>query len=161
MRVAKRTIIELCKRYGPHLSPPEGVDGTKLLWALSGNESNFGRICPPRHENSYHYGSRLYRRSKLLRDLTKEWGCLAHCSFGPWQVMLINVVRFSPLEMLDDPEKAIQAAVSHLNNAIFRPQKPKTLAQIADSYNSGNFRDKLVPADYIARLKRNYKKPLR
>jgi len=39
-------------------------------------------------------------------------------------------------------------------------QKPTTLEQFADAYNSGNFRDNIVPEEYIKRFLRNYKKPL-
>ena len=160
MQVNEKEIARICIQFGPQLNTPPGIDRAQLLWALSGNESLFGDWCPPRHERGYHYGSRMYRRSKELRDLTKEWGCLAHCSFGPWQVMLVNAPGYSPVELMADVELACKSAVDFLNRVTLGAQNASTLEEIADAYNSGNFKDDIVPHEYIARLKRNYKIPM-
>jgi hypothetical protein len=160
MQVSEQEIARICIQFGPQLNTVPSISRGQLLWAIAGNESLFGDWCPPRHERGYHYGSRMYRRSKELRDLTKEWGCLAHCSFGPWQVMLVNAPGFSPIELMADAELACKSAVDFLNRVILGAQKASTLEEIADAYNSGNFRDDIVPHEYIARLKRNYKVPM-
>lgn len=160
MTVGEKEIARLCRQFGSVLSLPSTIRGAQLLWALAGNESDFGDWCPPRHERGYHYGSRAYKRSKELRDLSAEWGCLAHCSFGPWQVLLVNAPGYSPIELMSDAELACKAAVEFLNRVTLGAQKADTLEEIADAYNSGNFKDDIVPHQYITRLKRNYAIPM-
>lgn len=70
--------------------------------------------------------------------------------------MLVNAPKFSPMELMSDPILACKAAVDFLNRVTLGAQKADTLDEIADAYNSGNFKDDIVPHAYIARLKRNY-----
>ncbi|HZU33730.1 MAG TPA: hypothetical protein VFB79_21630 [Candidatus Angelobacter sp.] len=151
MKVDTNTLVLLCLKYGPELNAPEGIAGPQLIWALSGNESSFGAHCPPKHEEGYCYGHKYCDAS-----YSQMWGCLAHCSFSPWQIMATNARQFTPLELMNEPEKAIQSVVSFLNREILGRQEAKTLSQIADAYNSGNWRDNNVPAEYIEKLHRNY-----
>jgi hypothetical protein len=150
VKVDTQIIATLCRQYGPALNVPIGINGVCLLWALAGNESSFGASCAPRHELGYCYGHKYFDAS-----YTHEWGCLAHCSFSPWQIMATNAKGFTPLELLDDPEKAIQATVGFLNRQILGAEKAATLSEIADAYNSGNWRDAIVPQEYIDRLIKN------
>jgi hypothetical protein len=160
MKVERKDIARLCRDYGLMLKGlPEGIDGPQLLWSISGNESAFGRMNTPRHEPGYCYisGGR-YSRNPRVVELTKGYGCLAHCSLGPWQLMASNAVGFTPLELLMEPEKAIIATIGHLNRAVL-PQS-KNLRDIADAYNSGNCRDHIVPERYIADLQEHYNVPM-
>ncbi|MCI0624843.1 MAG: hypothetical protein L0387_24925 [Acidobacteria bacterium] len=157
MNADRHIISNLCRQYGPILKAPEGMDGARLLWAISGNEGSFGDWFPPRHERSYCYiptPGRYYDK-----ELTRRWGCLAHMSYSPWQIMAPNAKGFSPLE-LSHPAVAIEAVVGFLNRMFERKIPPATLEEIADAYNSGNHLDQNVPHEYIARLKRNYEVPL-
>lgn len=151
MKVDTATLVALCLKYGPELHVPAGVAGPQLLWALSGNESSFGAHCPPKHEDGYCYGHKYYDAG-----YSQSWGCLAHCSFSPWQIMATNARQYTPLELMQDPEKALITVVSHINRKILAAQKAATLSEIADAYNSGNWRDAIVPQDYIDKLHRNY-----
>jgi hypothetical protein len=150
-------IANLCRTHGPALAGvPDGVDAIKLLWALTGNETRFGKWTVPKHENSYCYKGRYHDAV-----LDPDWGCLAHCSLGVGQVMAPSVVRygFGIKECLLELEPGFLAMVAHLRFNVL-PQHPASLSDIADAYNSGNFRDSIVPADYIHKLIENYAVPL-
>ncbi|HEV7521304.1 MAG TPA: hypothetical protein VGP89_09410 [Candidatus Angelobacter sp.] len=151
MKIDIQIIAALCRQYGTLLKVPVCINGPGLLWALAGNESSFGASCAPRHELGYCYGHKYFDAS-----YTHEWGCLAHCSFSPWQIMATNAKGFSPLELLTDPEKAVQATVGFLNRQILGAEKAVTLSEIADAYNSGNWRDANVPQEYIDKLLKNF-----
>ena len=99
-------------------------------------------------------------RQVLRFCLTEDVPILAHCSFSPWQIMATNARQFTPLELMQDPEKALIAVVSFLNREILGRQKADTLSEIADAYNSGNWTDANVPQDYIDKLHRNYLVPI-
>ncbi len=154
LQLARTTIADMCRRFGAALKLPETIAGDQLLWALAGNESSFGVHCSPRHESGYCRGGRYFDPS-----LTSEWGCLAHCSYGPWQVMYPNISKFgtiSPLDILRTPEIGANAAVQFINERILGHEKATTLEQIADAYNSGDWRDANRPEGYIADLVKNY-----
>lgn len=152
MQTNRTSLISLCTKYGPLINVPETINGAQLLWSISGNESSFGINCEPRHELGYCYGHRYFEPS--------SWGCLAHCSYGPWQVMYTHAKQFTPLQLLIDPDKCAQVAIAFLNSEIFGRQKAQTLEQVADAYNSGNFRDNNVPLLYITKLNHNYTMPM-
>lgn len=160
----KETIAALCRKYGPQLNLPAGLDGARLLWAISGNESSFGEDCTPRHENAYDKGGFFYIHSAEDAALVDRYGPLAASSFGPWQVMLINAPGCSPLDLEDDPEKCAQAVVIFINHFIIGFRKAKTLEQIAQTYNSGNFYPAPPPgvllyADKVRQYYDNYPLP--
>jgi hypothetical protein len=154
MQVARSTIAGLCTRFGAALKVPEGIAGEQLLWALAGNESRFGVECSPRHERGYCHGGKYFDP-----ELTSLWGCLAHCSYGPWQVLYPNISRggnVNPLDAARRPEITASAAVRFLNEIIFGREKAATIQQVADAYNSGDWRDQIVPGGYIDGLVKNY-----
>lgn len=182
MNVTRTQLIAACQRYGPLVRVPAGIDGTRLLWGLSGNESSFGQNCAPRHEPGYCPISNG-RYAAMMTSLTNQWGCLAHMSFGCWQVMLVNCMGFSPLELLHDLDAQAEACVGFLNRRIFDEQHAATLAEIGDAYNHGNCRDlvsraselgipetelerrpdemaKMTAAAYMTRLAKNYTVPM-
>lgn len=160
-------IARLCRQYGQLLDLPSAIDGPRLLWAIAGNESSFGANATPRHEAAYCYGGKYFKAAKNgnpLAALTKSWGCLAHCSFGPWQILLVNVPTFSPMELMTDAEVSARAALQHLNRNVLRSidlQRPvaNVLRDIGDAFNSGNARDQIIPEEYIRRLVGNYVVP--
>lgn len=155
MQLARTTLASLCQQFGPQLTLPAGLDGKQLLWALAGNESTFGADMSPRHEHGYCYGGRYFDP-----HATRAWGCLAHCSYGPWQVMFPNFALGSnPLVILASPAVVAAAAVALIQKHIVGAEKATTLAQIADAYNAGDWHHKTpkdVPEQYIAKLVGNY-----
>ncbi len=147
-------ISALCRQYGPQLHCPADVNGAQLLYALAGNESSFGRDSRPRHEMGYCTGR--YSTNPLVVALTQKYGHDAHCSYGPWQTLLVNASSYTPDQLRQDPDACIRAVLAFLNREIFGRQGATTIAQVGDAYNSGNFRDANVPEQYIAKLYENY-----
>lgn len=150
----QQQLADECRNSGPRLQVPEGIDGTRLLWALAGRESSFGADCRPRHEDAYCLG----RYSAALREETRLYGHAAHCSFGPWQLMYANTPRRSgPGFMFSTLDVCAAATVEFLNREILGRQKAQTVEQVADAYNSGNFRDSNVPTAYISDVLHYYR----
>lgn len=160
MKVAPEIVAALCRKHGPDLFTPATWQGTpldkaKLLWALAGNESSFGLNCNPRHEPGYCFNGRYFDSER-----TRQWGCLAHCSFGPWQVMFTHFpVGVSPLSLMWEMDGRVAAetcllgAIRLLNVAI--GHGVKNLSDIATAYNGpGN------EEEYAARLSESLTFPM-
>jgi hypothetical protein len=160
VQVAPEIIADLCRKHGPGLFAPVKWQGTpldrvRLLWAIAGVESSFGLNCTPRHEQGYCYSGKYFDRQR-----SHDWGCLAHCSFGPWQVMYPHFpLDVSPLSLMWDADGRVAAeigclgAVRVLNDAIARGVD--SFGGIAVSYNG--------PADeatYSAHLGLCYDRPM-
>jgi hypothetical protein len=140
MRVSPEIVAGLCRVRSRDLMRPfpgdlSGVDPVKLLWAISGVESSFGQFSNPRHEQGYCSNGRYFDPKA-----TSEWGCLAHCSYGPWQVMFTNFPQsISPVGLLVQGDGAsaadasLQAAIGVLNRAIARGAA--NLTDIVIAYN--------------------------
>lgn len=140
MKVAPEIIAQLCRERAADLFTPTNWQGTpidkvRLLWGISGVESSFGLNSTPRHENGYCYGGRYFDA-----PASAKWGCLAHCSYGPWQVMFNHFpVGVSPLALTWDVDGRIAAslgisgAIRVLNGAISRGARH--LSDISIAYN--------------------------
>lgn len=153
-------IAAACVEFGPQVEPlPAGVDGVKLLWALSGNESSFGKNVSPRHEPAFDIGG-AYSKSGNMRVLLEEYGSAAACSYGPWQVLLTNAATFSPSD-LSDITTAAQASVSFLNS-LLRRYRPLNLVQIGQCWNHGCPTGNPSPGvvAYTDELQHNYQIPI-
>jgi hypothetical protein len=140
MKVAPEIVAALCRKHAPDLFTPAGWQGTaldkvRLLWGIAGVESSYGANCNPRHEGGYCYGGRYFDSV-----VSQRWGCLAHCSYGPWQVMFPHFpFGVSPLSLMWDTDGRVPAetclvgAVKVLNVAI--AHGTKNLADIVIAYN--------------------------
>ncbi len=140
MKVAPEIVAALCRKHAPDLFTPASWQGTpldkvRLLWGIAGVESSFGLNCNPRHEPGYCFGGRY-----LDPERTREWGCLAHCSYGPWQVMFPHFpLSVSPLSLMWDTdgrvaaEQCLVGAIKVLNVAI--AHGAKNLGDIVIAYN--------------------------
>jgi hypothetical protein len=140
MKLAPEIVAELCRKYAGVVLTPANWQGTpldkvRLLWGIAGVESSFGERSNPHHDASYCVGGRW-----VDKDKTHAWGCLAHCSYGPWQVEFPNFpVGVSPLSLMWSmdgriaSELCLSAAVRVLNRAI-APGAQK-LADIVYHYN--------------------------
>lgn len=175
--ITPKDMADIVKVHATALKLPAGssLDPVKLLWALCGNETSFGANILPHHEAGYcpFTNGAYYKNNPDVRHQTALIGCLAHMSYGPLQVMWFNIVKFyydattmGPQEslavaLLTDPNRGMNAAVAFLNKEILGRQGCKTLDEIGDAYNSGNAKDKIIPVDYITKLKANYDVPLK
>ena len=131
----------------------EVFSGIPLLRAIADVESSYGVNSNPRHEPAYCRGGRYHNHI-----LTDVFGCAAHCSYGPWQVMYQTARELgftgTPDE-LANPETNCLYAVRYLNA---RAAKATTLEQLARCYNGGNIHAKAVPQSYIDKLTAAYRK---
>jgi hypothetical protein len=140
VNVAPEIIAALCRKHAPDLLAPVKWQGTPLykaalLWGIAGVESTFGLNCTPRHEPGYCFGGRYYNPVA-----SREWGCLAHCSFGPWQVMFASFpYGVSPLSLIWETDGRVAAevvcvgAVRYLNGIIARGAR--SLSDVVIGYN--------------------------
>lgn len=140
MKVGSDIIAALCRKHADGLLTPANwqgmpLDKVRLLWGIAGVESSFGFNCNPRHEAGYCYGGKYFNPA-----LTGEWGCLAHCSYGPWQVMFSNFpVGVSPLALmwLSDgrvgAESGLLGAIRVLDRAI--ANGVRNLGDLVVAYN--------------------------
>ncbi len=154
-------VAAACRHWGPmlELQKCDGLFGPQLLWAIAEVESERGKNAKPRHELGFCKGK--YSQNDKVLALTKRFGHAAHCSFGPWQLMLVNLPGdVADLGAFDTADGAAAATVIFLNEVILGRQGARTIEQIADAYNSGNFRDKNVPEEYIAKVKAAYLQPM-
>jgi hypothetical protein len=125
VKVAPEIVAALCRKHAPDLLTPTTWHGTpldkvRLLWGIAGVESTFGFNCNPKHEDGYCYGGKYFDR-----DRSHSWGCLAHCSYGPWQAMFADFpLGVSPLSLMWQTDGRVAAetgllgGIRVLNHAI-------------------------------------------
>ena len=130
--VSKPELISIIRQYAAFLPTPDSINSTRLLWAISGVESSFGLWCGARHEIEYCNQKHWHKRagseecefregmhSSNIANLTHQYGCWAHCSYGWAQLMFPNVRGgFTPFELDSNPEKVAQALLSFLKSEV-------------------------------------------
>lgn len=132
---------------------PEGI-----LKAIAHMESSYGaRALATLHEQAYCYGGRYYVNSAQLQHETHLWGCQAHCSYGPWQLLYITAWEFG---FRDDPTLLREGAhslplvIQVLNHRVTDKTRPESFF---DTWNSGTDRDNVIPAEYISKAMTIYR----
>jgi hypothetical protein len=155
------TLRETCQSVGPTLPAiaHNGVpcDGALVLWAFAGIESTFGRDREvPRFEASYAPGGYMYRTSPLVRALWAQYGRPGASSWGTWQMMLPTA---RDLGFAGEPHELTHDAVlAPLFARYLVRSQALTLVDCADAYNSGNYRDRIIPVDYMAGIVTAYER---
>jgi hypothetical protein len=132
---------------------PDRFGNLALLRAIADVESTYGANSNPRHEPAYCRGGRYFSAY-----LTSHFGCAAHCSYGPWQIMFPTACELGfggTPEELANPETNCLYAVRYLNA---RASKATNLEHIGRAYNGGNINAKAVPQSYIDKLTAAYRK---
>src|SRR3972149_11779757 len=100
-----------------------GADVPRLLLAISGVESSYGKNNIPRHEDSYcrNQNGRNVNAIVILRH--RRWGCEACCSWGPWQQLYHQSADLgfagAPHE-LTDPQSSLPFVIKRLRQIIQR-----------------------------------------
>lgn len=149
----------LCDELAVGLDTPPALSGTKLLRAIAQVESSGGAQNIPRFERAYSVGGHYFRRAQHVRDAWGQYGDLAACSYGPWQILYIVALELgyngAPWQLTDPPESG-PMVVKLLNRRIFG-KGARTLAEVGDAYNSGSFADQMVPEEYIEKLEAAYR----
>lgn len=144
------------------------VDRERLLLALAGQESNFGRMCGLRTEPGYSPGGKYYKDSPFQKAAFLAYGKAACGSWGPWQILYPTAwelgFRGQPWELFG-AATCLTWAIALINRRILPAIPPglseeKFLAKFADAYNTGSWKKGLAPAKYITELWGHYQKPL-
>lgn len=143
-----------------------GVDGERLLLALAGNESGFGRQSGLRVEAGYSPGGKYF--TPFLKAAFAAYGKAACGSWGPFQIMYPTAYELGfrgyPWGLFT-AEISLPWVVAMLNRRIF-PDLPKGLpeaefvAKVGDGYNTGSSKKGAPPKEYIADFFGHYQKPL-
>lgn len=154
-------VIKAANKWAPglHLEDNAVIDPVKVLLAVAEVETSGGiRWKASKHETAYCYGGKYHNHQ--LAGLSSVWGCCAHCSWGPWQIMYITAVEhgfYGDPVLLRDPEISAPYVVAVMNRRVFDPLIGETISSVFDAWNSGNAKDQNVPLDYIAKATAAYK----
>lgn len=126
-----------------------------ILKAIAHMETSYGeRGLATLHENAYCYHGTYYHASPSLQKESYKWGCQAHCSYGPWQILYITAWEFG---FRDDPTllregtHSLPYVINVLNKRVADKLSDERPEDFFDAWNSGNPRDHIVPAEYIAK----------
>lgn len=167
--VGSRPVLQRCYQYGGHivgLKDDDGhaVDGVRLLWAIAGCESDYGRQAEfARHEAAYMPGGRYYQQALEQRKAWQRWGITAACSWGAWQLMAPTARELGydgPPWGLADHDVCCHWATTLIVHRFIDGHGAKTLRHVLDAYNSGFHRDAVVPSEYINRGLQAYAREL-
>lgn len=133
---------------------PANVDARRLLVALAMNESSGGKNCLPRHEQAYCTG--VYSTVPLVAHLTGLYGHLAHCSFGPWQILLVNCADGTNPEDLREAEGCARATSDYMLRLNLY-KKPQSVTEWGQLWNGGHIgADNPGVRSYVTQLEHNY-----
>ena len=146
----------------PLLHTGPGANAVALLRALCQQESSGGARWPATlHEQGYCYGGPYYTGDgpggrpgdDVLREQTRLWGCLAHQSWGPWQLLYITAYeqgfRGDPV-LLRDPAISCPFVVKLLNRRVGDVMASPGPEHFLRAYNGGG-----RPA-YVTEAMRHY-----
>lgn len=150
MNYAEETLKRLIILHGDTLNQKAPwCDGVAALGALAEIESSFGKYNIPKHENAFDVGGKLFSKS-----LWERWGAWAACSYSSWQLMFPVAVELGftgrPQDLWDD-ETAILWVMEYIERRILK-RGCTTIEDFADAYNSGSFKDNIVPRVYIVKF---------
>jgi hypothetical protein len=140
---------QLCRDLAPLVTEakPLGLDPYALLYMLGGVESSFGLVArQARFEKAFSRGGPYF-----VPELDKEFGDMAACSYGPWQIMFVNARRVCPEvtpEELRTSVRAAGVASALFLNSQLAAKKPQTAAEVLDVWNTGTQRDSLKPSPH-------------
>lgn len=132
-----------------------------LLKAIAKIESSFGSMNIPKHEKAFDNGGAYFNTEQRERWL--RWGAWAACSYSSWQIMYPTACELgfdkapwqrSPGDLNDDAV-AIIWVIEFIKKRILS-KGAQDLRQVFDAYNSGTFKDFIVPTDYIEKATKYY-----
>lgn len=152
MRIEKET-HQAIQEHAGSLNAPAGLDPALLLMALCVVESSGGFNNQRRVEPAYRPGGRYCDQA-----LYDQYGDDAAASWGPLQIMYVTAHELGyegPPPELGQPSECVRMAVKLINRRIVG-RGATTLEEIADAYNSGSFKDQIVPQDYIRKVREAY-----
>jgi len=168
-QLIKNDLVEIIKKNAYKLTFPEvfvvddtlePVDKQIFLAAFSLNESSGGYNKTPLLEKAYSPGGKYFNSKQS--DLFDTYGLAVCKSYSSFQMMFIIFyeIGFKPTpDNANDDSYAVDPVIKYFNKRIFKDGKANDinfLCLAGDAYNSGNWKDKNVPKEYIAKLVKNY-----
>lgn len=145
-RDVEQAVAEAIAHEAALLRTGPNVNAVAVLRAIAEMETNGGaRWGATLHESAYCYGGSYYKAQtpggQGLRDLSVPWGCLAHQSFGPWQVLFVtaweNGFRGDPVA-LRDPAVSAPVVVAILNRRVGDTSSAPQPEDFFRAWNGGN-----------------------
>jgi hypothetical protein len=153
----------------PELDMPPGIDGIKLLRAISIEETSGGANNCPRFEAAFMpSGSAFTIQGRLVRGTGTaftpvakarwdKWGLSSAASYSRWQILYHAAADLgydSAPWLLWDDKVAMGWCITKLNK--IAKLGATSVEQFADAWNSGSFRDRIIPHEYIADILAHY-----
>lgn len=152
-----------------NLLPPT-VDRQILMDAIAAQETAGGVNNCPRFEVSYMpTGFACTVQGRILRGTGanwnpivqarwEKWGLASAASYGAHQVLYHTAADLGfdkhPALLWVEPDTCRQAVIARLNQ--IAAKGAQTVEQFADAWNSGSFRDRFEPKDYMRELRAHY-----
>ena len=158
--------------HAPGLKCPATINPRAILAAITYSETSWGRRYKAAlFEPAYYRGGKFYRDH--VKGLVAEYESLAACSWGPWQILFVAAretgFNGDPWDLVD-PGTSAAAVVTLLNRRCFNTwataPTPELVApastpeQVFDMWNSGSWRDRFVPGDYVKAQMEGYAEAL-
>ena len=154
------------------LKCPASLDARAVLAAITWPETTWGeRFKAGLFEPAYYRGGKFYHRHVIT--LVHTYESLAACSYSAWQILFVAAYetgfRGDPWDLID-PAVGCPAVVALLNKRCFNVWEnapdPKlippasSIVQVGDLWNSGSWRDRFVPGDYVKSIEEGYAEAL-
>jgi hypothetical protein len=165
-------ILDAIEAHAPGLACPDTINARALLAAITYPETDWGRRYKAAlFEQAYYRGGKFYRDH--VKTLVAEYESLASCSWGAWQILFVAAretgYQGDPWGLVD-PATCCAAVVTLLNKRCFNNWvsatdpalvgPASTPAQCFDFWNSGSWRDRFIPGDYVATGLEGYQEAL-
>lgn len=145
------------------------LDGDVLLEAIAHVESSGGANNWPRLEAAYMpkgvtvtaQGRLIFGTGACFNEIVRKrwlkWGVSSAGSYGPWQILYHTAADLgfagAPWELWS-PETVRMFVIARLRK--IEKAGARTVEEFADAWNSGNFRDTIIPSVYINEVKAAY-----
>ena len=160
-------VKSICEAWGQSINTD--LDGAKLLMAIAAIESSGGVNNYPNFEPYWvPEGTAFTIEGKIQQgrhpvsnprvvDRYEAHGMASGCSFSSWQILYHTAAdmgfKGQPWELWDD-KVAVEWVVRRLNK--LAKQGAKSIEQFADAWNSGSFKDRIIPERYIKEVSEAY-----
>jgi hypothetical protein len=146
----ERSLANAIAMNAPLLHVPPTIDPVAILRAIAQHElRRLGRWRASLHELSYCYKGKYHTPAMERHDFL--WGCAAHSSWGPWQIMfptaLLRGYEGDPVR-LRDPVVSGPYVAAHINARVLDRFNDETVEDVFDAWNSGTARDSIDPVEY-------------
>lgn len=158
----------ICQANGSQLSTVQ-LDGPRLLMAIAMIESSGGMNNYPNFEPYWVPAGTVFTiegkiqrgrhplSNQLVVDRYADHGMASGCSFSAWQILYHTAAdmgfKDKPWKLWDN-KVAIHWVVKRLKK--LEKQGAVSIEQFADAWNSGSFKDKIIPERYIKEVSEAY-----